>query len=86
MARPSLATSGGGGIGAILVRILSVVFVLIGATLTIGGAWLLTLGGSFYYLLAGLGLIASGVMMFRLRLVGAWIYVGVFVLTVLWAL
>ena len=86
MARPSLATSSGGGIGASLVRILAVIFVLIGATLTIGGAWLLTLGGSFYYLFAGLGLIASGALLFRLKLVGAYIYFGVFVLTVLWAL
>src|SRR5690606_23857780 len=52
----------------------------------IGGVWLLSLGGSFYYLLAGLGLIASGVLMFRFNLLGAWIYIGVFVLTVLWAL
>jgi quinoprotein glucose dehydrogenase len=86
MARSSLATSGGGGPGAVLVRILSVIFVLIGAVLAIGGVKLLTLGGSFYYLLAGLGLIASGVLMFRLKLVGAYIYFGVFVLTVLWAL
>ena len=69
-----------------LVRILALIFVLIGATLAIGGVWLLTLGGSFYYLLAGLGLIVSGVLMFRLKLSGAWVYFGVFFLTVLWAL
>ncbi len=59
---------------------------LIGLVLTIGGVWLLSLGGSVYYLLAGLGLIASGVMLWRLKLLGAWIYIAVFVLTVLWAL
>ena len=68
------------------VRALAIVLVLIGAVLAFGGAWLLSLGGSFYYLLAGLGLIASGVMLFRLRPAGAWIYVAVFALTVLWAL
>lgn len=75
-----------GGAGALAVRLLAGLFVLIGLILAGGGGWLISLGGSFYYLLAGLGLIASGVMLFRLRLVGAWIYIGVFVLTVLWAL
>ena len=74
------------GAGGWAVRILAVVFLLIGVILTGGGAWLLSLGGSFYYLLAGLGLVATGVMLFRLRPAGAWIYAGVFVLTVLWAL
>ncbi len=68
------------------VRALAALLVLIGVVLAFGGAWLLSLGGSFYYLLAGLGLVASGVMLFRLKLVGAWIYAAVFALTVLWAL
>ncbi|CAN5202625.1 membrane-bound PQQ-dependent dehydrogenase, glucose/quinate/shikimate family [soil metagenome] len=75
-----------GGVAAIAVRILGIILALIGLTLVIGGVKLLTLGGSFYYLLAGIGLVASGVMLFRLKLVGAWIYLGVFVLTVAWAL
>jgi len=94
MARPSLATSGGGGTGATLtqilvhslVRLLSLILILIGAILVYGGIKLMLLGGSLYYLLAGLGLVASGVMMFRLKLIGAWIYIGLFALTVLWAL
>ncbi|MBU4137091.1 MAG: membrane-bound PQQ-dependent dehydrogenase, glucose/quinate/shikimate family, partial [Alphaproteobacteria bacterium] len=76
------------GVGAAgaAVRVLAGVLALIGLVLAVGGAWLLSLGGSFYYLLAGLGLVASAVMLWRLRLLGAWIYVGVFALTVLWAL
>lgn len=73
-------------LGGVAVRILAALLILIGLVLAIGGGWLLALGGSFYYLLAGLGLIASGVMLWRLRLLGAWIYIGVFALTVLWAL
>ncbi|HYD28066.1 membrane-bound PQQ-dependent dehydrogenase, glucose/quinate/shikimate family [Brevundimonas sp.] len=76
----------GAGFGGLLVRILAVLLILIGLVLAIGGGWLISLGGSFYYLLAGLGLIASGAMLWRLNVLGAWIYVGVFVLTVLWAL
>lgn len=75
-----------GGLGGMAVRILAALFGMIGLVLTIGGGVLLSLGGSPYYLLAGLGLITSGVMLWRLSLLGAWIYIGVFVLTVLWAL
>ncbi len=60
-------------------------FALIGLVLAIGGAWLAILGGSIYYLLAGLGLVASGVLLVRRRTLGAWVYLGVFALTVLWA-
>jgi quinoprotein glucose dehydrogenase len=74
------------GAGGWAVVVLGVILGLIGLTLTIGGVWLTALGGSPYYVLAGLGLLASGVMLARLRVVGAWIYIGVFVVTVLWAL
>ena len=74
---------GAGGWAAIA---LGVILALIGLILALGGAWLAVLGGSLYYLLAGLGLVASGVMLVRRQALGAWIYVGVFVLTVLWAL
>ena len=40
-----------------LAMALGALLVLIGVVLTIGGAWLLLLGGSAYYVLAGLGLI-----------------------------
>jgi quinoprotein glucose dehydrogenase len=76
----------GVGLGGVGVRILAAVLALIGVVLAVGGAWLLSLGGSPYYVLAGLGLIATGVLLWRLRILGAWIYVGLFVATVLWAL
>jgi quinoprotein glucose dehydrogenase len=74
------------GVGGWLVVALGVLLVLIGAVLTIGGAWLLLLGGSAYYVLAGLGLIVSGALMVLGRALGAWLYLAVFVLTVVWAL
>jgi quinoprotein glucose dehydrogenase len=67
-------------------RVLGAVLALIGVVLTVGGAWLAAIGGSPYYLLAGLGLIASGYFLFRGRLIGALIYTIVFVATLLWAL
>lgn len=75
-----------GGLAGMAVRLLAVGLGLIGLVLVIGGGWLLSLGGSFYYLPAGLGMLASAIMLFRLRLTGAWIYIAVFLLTVLWAL
>lgn len=75
-----------GGLAGGLIIALGVVLALIGLTLTIGGGWLISLGGSWYYLLAGLGLLASGVLLVRRSLTGAFIYIGVFILTVLWAL
>ena len=74
------------GLGAVVVRIFAVLVALLGVPLVIGGVYLISLGGSFYYLVAGLGLVASGVAMARLKPVGAWIYITVFLLTVLWAL
>ncbi|MDQ8027600.1 MAG: membrane-bound PQQ-dependent dehydrogenase, glucose/quinate/shikimate family, partial [Brevundimonas sp.] len=76
----------GRGPGAVFVRIFAVLVALLGVPLVLGGGYLIALGGSFYYLLAGLGLIASGILMARLKPVGAWIYIAVFLLTVLWAL
>ena len=65
---------------------IGVIFVVVGLPLVIGGAWLLILGGSFYYLSAGLALVASGALLVLGRPLGAWIYTGLYVLTLLWAL
>jgi quinate dehydrogenase (quinone) len=57
-----------------------------GVPFTLGGAYLVTLGGSWYFLLAGIGLIVSSVLLFRQRLSGAWLFAAIMVLTVIWAL
>jgi len=67
-------------------RILGLVLALIGLALLIGGIWLAVLGGSIYYLLAGLGLLASGYLLFRGNSNGAYLYLLVFALTLVWAL
>src|SRR4051812_34211257 len=64
--------------------ILALVMGLIGIVLVVGGAWLLILGGSPYYLIAGVGLLASAWLLFRGRLLGVWIYVGLFLLSAIW--
>ena len=51
-----------------------------------GGGYLATLGGSLYFLLAGLGMVASSVLLFKRRLAGAWLFAGVMLASVIWAL
>jgi quinoprotein glucose dehydrogenase len=75
-----------GDVAAWLVIALGAVFGLIGLSLAIGGGWLLSLGGSPYYLLAGLGLMTSGGLLLRLRLLGVLVYALVVAATVVWAL
>jgi len=65
--------------------ILGIVIAAIGLVLAIGGAWLAVLGGSAYYVLTGVAMIASGALLVRRRLLGGWIYCAVFVITVIWA-
>jgi quinoprotein glucose dehydrogenase len=64
--------------------ILALIIGLIGAVLALGGAWLVALGGSVYYLVAGVAMLASAYFLYRGRLLGAWIYLGLFVLTAIW--
>jgi quinoprotein glucose dehydrogenase len=68
------------------IRLLAVVLVVIGVILAAGGVWLAALGGSLYYLLAGLGLIVAGLLFWRLQIWGAAVYGAVFAATLVWAL
>ncbi|MEO8454878.1 MAG: membrane-bound PQQ-dependent dehydrogenase, glucose/quinate/shikimate family [Sphingomicrobium sp.] len=63
---------------------LSVVMALIGLVLTVGGAWLVLVGGSVYYLIAGIALLASAWFLFNGSLLGGWIYIGLFALSAIW--
>jgi quinate dehydrogenase (quinone) len=66
--------------------LLGVVVVAAGLFFTIGGAKLVSLGGSLYFVLAGLALMVSGVLIARRRPIGALLFGAVFLLTVPWAL
>lgn len=69
-----------------LARLLAVLLGGLGLTFAVGGAWLLSLGGSLYYLLGGIALIASAVLIWRNDRRGAGLY-GLFLLaTAIWSL
>ena len=76
----------GRGFGSVLVRLLGIVIALIGLTLTIGGGQLIMLGGSAYYLIVGLLMIVSGGLLALLKPLGGWLYIAIFIGTVVWAL
>lgn len=56
-----------------------------GVTLAWGGAKLLLLGGTPYYVLAGLALVAVAVLLFRQRREAIWLYGAILVATAGWA-
>lgn len=58
---------------------------LVGVALAAGGVKLLTLGGSFYYVLAGLACLAAGVLIIQRRKLGATIYIAFILATILWS-
>jgi quinoprotein glucose dehydrogenase len=71
---------------SLLVLVIAGLLIIIGLVLAIGGLWLAALGGSIYYLLAGIALIISGALMFVGRPLGVYVYLATFALTLIWAL
>jgi len=59
---------------------------VLGLVMFAGGIWLATLGGSWYYLLAGAGLLFASVQLVRARRSGAWWYLLVLAATIVWTL
>ncbi|MDP2084911.1 MAG: PQQ-binding-like beta-propeller repeat protein [Gemmobacter sp.] len=64
----------------------ALLLVIVGVPLAAGGAYLIFLGGSWYYLPAGLGLVLTAWYLFRGDMAAVWIYLITFVATVIWAL
>lgn len=67
-------------------RVAAIVVMVVGLVMAVPGAYLLSLGGSAYYLLAGLGLCISAILLWRNSRVGALLFGLVLLLTILWAL
>ena len=67
-------------------RVLSLLLLAVGSWFAVGGAWLVSLGGSLYYLLSGLVTLAVALLVWRGRLLGLWLYFGLAAATLPWAL
>ena len=63
-----------------------IVFVLLGLALAVGGTRLFALGGSGYYLAAGLGVAATGVLLALGRPLALWLHAAVLLGSTAWAL
>lgn len=50
-----------------LLLVTGIIFIILGLVLAGGGIWLLTLGGSWYYIVAGIGMIVAGALVFKGR-------------------
>lgn len=68
------------------VVVTGIVIALLGLVLLIGGVLLAALHGSWYYALAGAGLMSSGVLLAMNRIAGAWLYGIVLLGTIAWTL
>ena len=66
--------------------VLAILYAIVGLTLFGGGIWLLSLGGSGYYVLAGATLIIAALTLKSRRPVSRWAYAILLAGTALWAL
>jgi quinoprotein glucose dehydrogenase len=71
---------------SLMVRCLAAILCVLGLTLGAGGLYLVLLGGSVYYLVTGLAMLVSGVLLWRLDRRGAWLYGLVLAWTLVWSL
>lgn len=74
------------GFGFWAIILLAIVMAVFGLPIFGGGVWLISLGGSWYYALAGLGLLVSAYYLARRSMTGVWIYLATFLGTLVWAL
>jgi len=69
-----------------LVKTLAVVMFAAGLPLLLGGLYLIALGGSWYYIPAGGGIVACAYLLWQGRRSGIYAYIAVFALTLAWSL
>ena len=67
-------------------RIFAFLLFVIGLSLAVGGFQLVSLGGSPYYVLAGMMTVGASIMLWRGDRRGSWLYGAMLAATVLWAL
>lgn len=74
------------GLASGLLWLLGGLMALIGLAIGIGGAYLVSLGGSWYFLLMGIVMLVSAVLIFRKKTSGLVLYALAFICTIFWAI
>lgn len=73
------------GLRGIMLSALGLVIVTSGLFMVVGGVRLITLGGSWYFALAGIGFFAAGVLTVMRRPLGTLVYLAILAATVIWS-
>src|SRR5690349_14239266 len=81
-----MSTEGALGRSRLLPTLLGMLLLLMGLAMLAGGIKLSMLGGSLYYLLAGIGIVLSGVLLIAARRAALGLYALVLFASTLWAL
>jgi quinate dehydrogenase (quinone) len=81
-----MTTDNPGKLGRLWVLLVGIVTTLAGIYFIGGGGWLAWLGGSWYFIIAGVLLLLSGILIVRRRLAGAAMFGLVLVFTTVWSL
>lgn len=80
---PLAHRSGHAAIQAVLIT--AIVYALIGLVLAAGGIWLAALGGSIFYIVLGVGVLATAALLLMQRRSALWLFAIVLVGTLAWA-
>ena len=62
------------------------ILALLGLVVAGGGVWLAVLGGSLYYIVAGIGILVAGLLLFANRPSGLFVYALVIAGSLVWAI
>ncbi|WP_304616996.1 membrane-bound PQQ-dependent dehydrogenase, glucose/quinate/shikimate family [Paracoccus sp. (in: a-proteobacteria)] len=74
------------GFGFWAAMAVAVMILVFGVPILAGGLWLAALGGSWYYIFAGAGLLITAFLLFRRSMAAVWVYLLTFAGTLVWAL
>lgn len=85
MSRQGYGERTGRGLGFWWTMFVGLVLLVFGLPIAAGGLWLIALGGSWYYLPAGLGLLLTAWFLFRLSPHALWVYGLTYTATLVWA-
>ena len=69
-----------------ILMLTSLLLALVGLYFAVGGAWLAALGGSLYYVVTGVVLLATAALVWRRHPAALWLYALILLGTLAWAL